>query len=336
MQKRLDFLDMTKFLAVFLMVICHTSVPHTFDSIVHAFHMPVFFMVSGWCFNQAKNTKAVPFVKKRIRSLIIPYFFWAAVLFLMWQIFFLCFDKTRVYPLDKFAYYLFYSNAEYSPFCTVQWFLTAMFFAAVISFFVITAFKKSKAMLYVSTVLLAIVGVALPYVLPVRLPLAVDVALSSSAFFMVGWLIPNLIAPRLSKRLKAAALSPVTLVLLLGVGITEAYFNGYVNLRIMQFNNQILFYLSAVTLSLAVILISYYLCRLPERIIRIPLFYGRNSLQILIFNQLFIQIIKLFKPDFSYTVWFLCAVGVMLLMYPVILFTNRYLPFTLGKTKKKA
>ncbi len=318
------------------MVICHTSVPHTFDSIVHAFHMPVFFIVSGWCFNADKNSKVIPFIKKRVKTLVVPYFFWAVVLFSVWQILFAFYDRARMFPIDEFLYYLLYSNAEYSPFCSVQWFLTAMFFASLIGSAVINLFKNSLIKLLISTAGLMVLGWALPHILPVRLPLALDVAVSSSAFFVAGWLIPNRIIPKLSQRIKRILISPVTLVFTLAAGTAAAYFNGYVNMRLMDFKDPVLFYLSAIMLSLALMHISFFFCRLPARVLSLPLFYGKNTLQILIFNQLFIQIIKLFNPLFSYAVWFLCAVGVMVIMIPVILFTNKFLPYTLGKTKKKA
>ncbi|MBR4282172.1 MAG: acyltransferase family protein [Clostridia bacterium] len=72
MNKRVAYLDIAKFIAIFSMVICHTMVSHLFDSIVHAFHMPIFFIVSGWCFNLKKHNKFKSFSLSRIKTLIVP------------------------------------------------------------------------------------------------------------------------------------------------------------------------------------------------------------------------------------------------------------------------
>lgn len=50
---RIEYVDLSKGIAIFLMVLCHTGVHNHFTQWVYAFHMPLFFIVSGMLF---KNT----------------------------------------------------------------------------------------------------------------------------------------------------------------------------------------------------------------------------------------------------------------------------------------
>ena len=50
MNNRIGWIDLAKLMGIFLMVLCHGMVPATADNLIHAFHMPLFFVLSGWCF----------------------------------------------------------------------------------------------------------------------------------------------------------------------------------------------------------------------------------------------------------------------------------------------
>lgn len=330
MKERIYWLDYAKFFAISLMVICHTSVPQTFDNVVHAFHMPVFFIISGWCFNIKKHKKPLPFIASRAKSLLIPYLFWGVLLYAGWQIFYCFYDTSKLISLSNFLYYFLYSNAEYSPFCAVQWFLSCMFLCSVISFFIINRLHSRPVLLTTSAVLLAASGYIAGF-LPVRLPLSFDVALSASSFYILGFMIPNVIKPVISKRMKSIILSPVTLIFEFLTGIGISILNGYVNMRTITFSNPILFYLSAAILSLAVMHLSYLLCKIKP--LKIIVFYGQNTLPILMLNQLFIQSVRLVFPNLTYIQWYAWAVIIMLLMAPVIIFLNRFIPFSVGKKR---
>ena len=39
---------------------------------IYAFHMPLFFMLSGYCFNIAKHPQLLPFAVSRVWTLLVP------------------------------------------------------------------------------------------------------------------------------------------------------------------------------------------------------------------------------------------------------------------------
>lgn len=348
MKNRVAYLDISKFIAIFFMVLCHTLVPRTLDSIVHAFHMPIFFIISGWCFNIDKHNKFLPFIRSRIKSLLIPYFFWGTVLFLGWELFYLLYDPQKTFSATKFLSSFFYDNALSSPFATIQWFLTCMFFAQIIGWLLLTLCKKRTLLVIASIILLFVIGWGLPFVVPFRLPLSLDVAISSGGFYLCGWLIPNCITPKINDKVKKILLCPATLIVELVLGLYIAYINGYVNMRLISFNNPLLFYLSAILLSLAIMHFSYLFERFNSKenfVYKSILYLGKNTLLILMLNQVFIQSAKLivenrgFYVNLSqsekYLLWFGFSVVLMVLFIPVIMFINRFIPFSTGKFAKR-
>lgn len=83
-QKRLDWLDMAKGITIILMVLGHTSIPNCLSNFIFAFHMPLFFIASGWCTNWDLENYRV-FVLKKLRTLGIPFLIYSvAVILIAW------------------------------------------------------------------------------------------------------------------------------------------------------------------------------------------------------------------------------------------------------------
>ena len=80
-QQRIIWLDTAKGCAVLLVVLGHVSfLPMPVLGIIYAFHMPLFFFLSGILLFR-KQESFLPFLKKKVRTLIIPYY-----LFLLLQV----------------------------------------------------------------------------------------------------------------------------------------------------------------------------------------------------------------------------------------------------------
>ena len=70
--RRNQYIDIAKGLTIGLMVLGHTSLPDSVARFIWAFHMPLFFIASGW--TTSWNRYSVKeFIKRRIKSLMIPF-----------------------------------------------------------------------------------------------------------------------------------------------------------------------------------------------------------------------------------------------------------------------
>ena len=66
---RLKWLDIAKGITIILMVIGHTSIPDPFSRFIYAFHMPLFFLVSGFLSKKKRSLADWMKKKKRRKSL---------------------------------------------------------------------------------------------------------------------------------------------------------------------------------------------------------------------------------------------------------------------------
>ena len=73
--KRNYAIDVARGISIFFVVLGHLVVggTKTFNWIF-SFHMPIFFLLSGMCFNFEKYNSFIDFLKEKFKKRIIPYF----------------------------------------------------------------------------------------------------------------------------------------------------------------------------------------------------------------------------------------------------------------------
>lgn len=88
MKNRNISIDIIKGIGIILMVGGHCGMP--FTQFIYLFHMAIFFMASGYCFN-ASNSETIQsvlsFVKRKFKGLWFPYVLWTAVFSLLHNVF---------------------------------------------------------------------------------------------------------------------------------------------------------------------------------------------------------------------------------------------------------
>ena len=65
-------IDNLKGIGILLMILGHSSPPSFLYNFIYTFHMPIFFIVSGYLFNKKLITDVI---QRNIRKILIPYFF---------------------------------------------------------------------------------------------------------------------------------------------------------------------------------------------------------------------------------------------------------------------
>ncbi len=73
MKERNKWIDIAKGITIILMVLGHTTIPDVASRFIWAFHMPLFFIVSGWMTNWVKYGVS-EFTIRKFRNLMIPFF----------------------------------------------------------------------------------------------------------------------------------------------------------------------------------------------------------------------------------------------------------------------
>lgn len=82
MNQRLEWIDISKAIAIILMVVGHASIPEVLSNFIWAFHMPLFFVASGWTTNCEKYGLA-DFTIRKARRLLLPFVIYSVVVLII-------------------------------------------------------------------------------------------------------------------------------------------------------------------------------------------------------------------------------------------------------------
>lgn len=83
-KKRLEWLDIAKGMAIILMVLGHTSIPSSISNFIWAFHMPLFFIASGFTTNWERY-KVGYFAIHKAKTILLPFLIYSVILLLLSQ-----------------------------------------------------------------------------------------------------------------------------------------------------------------------------------------------------------------------------------------------------------
>jgi fucose 4-O-acetylase-like acetyltransferase len=167
-----------------------------------------------------------------------------------------------------------------------------------------------------------------------RLPMAIDVAFTGVALYLIGFLL------RRYNVITVVSNNKLIPLLLFAAGSVIGLFTTYISMRELVFGNIFLFYFNALVVSVAIIsfsqIISPFLSKL--RINKLILYLGKNTLLLLIFNHIviyaFILIVTKILPDTAVVNTLLMVIRpwlVVLLICVFILIINRFFPFVIGR-----
>lgn len=146
---------MTKGVAIILMVMAHARVSHYGIVFINMFHMPLFFIMSGYCFKESYLYDFKGFAWKRIKGAYWPFVKWG-LLFLLLHNFFYSVNiyndefgfrgtVSHIYSWREIAHHasrIVLSMNDPEQLLGGYWFLHSYFFASFIAFTVIWLCRK--------------------------------------------------------------------------------------------------------------------------------------------------------------------------------------------------
>ena len=279
-KKRILYVDYLRGFGILLMVMGHVGFGRIFDQWIHAFHMPLFFFVSGYLF---KKEEIVPRLKKRMKGLLIPYSLFGVA--------YCVFYFIRLERIDLHTLYLLCleNTAELGiPYGGGLWFLTALLCADTFYNCIRSRFENRNA--YLLSALITVFGLAAAQFLPFRLPWGLDAGMVGVGFYAIG----EYIFQHKERFLKIKGQFGLCGLLLFS-GMT--FLNGTVNMRTGQYNNCVLYVFNASGLTLSFFLLAYMLETIMNKCKDLyPLNWlkevGENSIAYLCTNQIAIIITR--------------------------------------------
>lgn len=349
-RKRVLWADYAKFIAIYLVVLGHADLsPGNFRNFIYLFHLPLFFLISGYFDNSSKYTFK-PFLFRNFKLLVVPYlcfnlinipFSWTSI----WL-------HPELYPnIDTAGKLLIcpligillgddsVTSFSYLP-CGPLWFLIALFFIKICFYFLhkFSCLLKNNfvtiiywSMLFLLTVCLFLYFRNLPHLY------SLDSAFLSMPFYMVGFLMKKINFPIMyDNKIVSCTISFLIFLYIQLFGLS----NGLVDIDAGVYgNNLIMFYLNGLLGSYLVLV----LCGLLTKPFKIVQDIGANTIVILGIHMITLRIVKFFMSygldipissmDINQSV--VVSIVTLVLCFPFVSLVNRYAPWMVGKNSNE-
>ena len=92
----------TKGLLIILMVIGHSVAPLELTNGIYLFHMPCFFLISGYLFKEKYLNDTKQFIYKKIKGLYFPFIKWSFIFLLLHNVFYNINFYNTEYNVDNY------------------------------------------------------------------------------------------------------------------------------------------------------------------------------------------------------------------------------------------
>lgn len=283
--ERDDTLDIIKGIGIFLVVMGHVSENNFISSFIYNFHMPLFFILSGYTYVKYSKKDIKHFSINRTKRLLLPYFIYG-ILTLSYWIFIERFLRNQMdIPILKPIINLFLATGMKDGYVynAVLWFIPCMFLTQLIFNFMYI--KLKNYVLYVSvcviSALFMIYGVYyyLHQDILIRLPWMIDVVGVTILFYGIGSLCAknkNIFSDKI--------IIYIILFIILTAFTVVITLNNSANIGSLRYGNVLLFLLGAFFGSMGCCCLGSILKRV-RWVSRILKFLGINSLTIMCIHE---------------------------------------------------
>lgn len=343
-KKRIEWVDALKGFAILTVIYIHNLFPETQAvyfvpaKLISAFHMTLFFMAAGYFFNPFKDIAFVPFLKKKAKALLIPYFVWGVVInfginFIRSQLG----TSINLNIKNTLISALLGKGSGLS-----SWFLLVLFdiyiIQYVISRLLCKLFHYKKAPVICCTLLVNLGLMAIGYFVtsPVLNLYRLKYAFLTCIFFYCGYLIRLLWETAKSK----VPDHLITALVFLTAGVILSFVNGKVSLFNDHFGKPYLTPFVALMINFGLFGVFKQLDKYSgTAIMRGLIYFGQNTIIILLTHKIIILGFRVAEnlmhmPDHTLNP-VLATVITVLVEIPVIYFCRRFIPATFGKEKMK-
>ncbi len=135
--QRFEFIDIAKGLGILAVVWAHIMLVGWSYRLIYAFHMPLFFFISGFLFNEGKYPSFGSFITKRFRRLIVPYLAYSLVTWCIWALFrYIRGDDVQSYIMPLLQTFIAQGSGTYLVHNSALWFIPCLFAVEIMYFFI--------------------------------------------------------------------------------------------------------------------------------------------------------------------------------------------------------
>ena len=286
---RVHSFDITRGVCILLMVMGHAGFGMDFHKIIHAFHMPIFFFISGFFYHPDKISTFGRYFTHLLRTLILPYI----VFCLFYE--FLHILYTNDISLHDFLIEVISSNHNRLEVAGSLWFLLCLFSAKLLYFIIDRTTKRIGINQNGVTLIIFIISLTANCLrkIDIILPFCMDSALSCLLLIHAGYMLRK---NKDTKHGRLLLFMPWMLLLSFVVLFVLAeHFNTAINVRRNRFGIIPLYWISCFCGMFIILNVSALIDKSTSvigSILKSVLgYWGRESLVFLIFNELVLFVV---------------------------------------------
>ena len=188
MDKRDFSIDIARGIACLLVIVGHVpTTPSLLHTWIYSFHMPLFFIISGIVLNT--NDSFPIFLKKRVKSLLVPYF---ALNLCVWIIETIIRVAGSVIAFQSIEARIIFDNFvgtiigyRLTNYYYILWFVIALFFGVILAYGIARIQKSCLWNVAIGISLIVCNAFLWRYVN--GMPLSLDMVLLSTGFILIGY-----------------------------------------------------------------------------------------------------------------------------------------------------
>ena len=288
MTKRLEFIDLTKIIAILLIVVSHMNILNlSVNTFVTSFYIVVFFVCSGYTFNKNKLDDKNNLINQIIK-IIKYYFFYSIVLFVLFSILSLINHSFNLDNIINNMIGIIYSRYSYSRSLDVilmgcgnapLWFLTSYLITYILFYISFSIINKRKYLL----IIFLITGYLLS-LFDILLPWSIDTSFYMCVFMFFGYYLKE-----------KNIVSKVNIISILFMIILLVILNLYsldINLSIKVYGlNYFYTFIMGIIGSLFLISVCYKLCYF--KVFKESSVLGKYTIDIMAYHLMIIYIVKI-------------------------------------------
>lgn len=152
-----DAISILKAFGIIFMVMCHAGCPKLVDDFIYMFHMPLFFIASGYCFKEIYLQDNRTFIMHRVKGLYLPFVKWSLIFLVLHNVFFYLNiynglfgfrgEVSYLYAWQDFAkdaLHIVTRMTDNAQLLGGYWFLREMFFGTIMALFLMKYVRPAK------------------------------------------------------------------------------------------------------------------------------------------------------------------------------------------------
>lgn len=293
-----EVVSIAKAIGIMLMVLAHTWFSQVANHWINMFHMPLFFILSGYCFKEKWLADVIGYTIRRMKSIYIPFVKWSLLFLLLHNLFFrlnIINDSfgwkgtvSSLYTIHDFFVHIFrivVAMADSECFLGGYWFLKSLLYASFFSYLLLKYLpvKLSIVLTMLLTMATSYYELSIPFI---------EVGQSeifATTFVLSGFEIRRFGGANVISSNLFWILVGISIVL---VSIGTVYWQAIVPR--CEWWKVIPYYITAIAGSMSVLLCSRLICGMKhDGLKRKLVFIGDNTMSILTWHMLSFKLVTL-------------------------------------------